>query len=422
MSSKQIEIEFSANQKRMTSITKRLGFMMFRKRLLGLLVSQALLGVLIYLCFFAGLEIGALGRILPFYGYERQIVQGEGSEVFYRLSQDDEILAKPEISSALKSIRSFLVILTVLRVVFLLPAISSDRSKIREVLTPLNEIALQADRLSKMSFTEDKYQLIEEAITRIQPQDAQTLSLEDEDLSGIEAAMNNLLKRVRDSYRQQARFVNDASHELRTPIAVIKGYAGMLSRWGREDEKILDEAIEAIVHETGHMEMLVEQLLFLARGDSGKTTLSLTTFSLNELMQEIYEESFMIDESHRYRLTDDGSGEISLTADRGLIKQAVRILIDNANKFTPEGEDIALSYGRRDGSLFISVQDNGIGMEEKDIAHIFERFYRSDEVRGYDGTGLGLSIAKWIVDKHRGHFEITSRQSLGTRIVIVLPA
>ena len=127
-------------------------------------------------------------------------------------------------------------------------------------------------------------------------------SLGDQELQGIEAAMNNLLRRMHESYQQQARFVNDASHELRTPIAVIQGYANMLDRWGREDESVLNESITAITHEADHMNQLVEQLLFLARGDSGRTKLKQEPINPGPMMQEIYEESLMIDENHPYRL------------------------------------------------------------------------------------------------------------------------
>ena len=113
--------------------------------------------------------------------------------------------------------------------------------------------------------------------------------------------------------RQQSRFVNDASHELRTPIAVIQGYANMLERWGKTDEKILDEGIGAIKNEAEHMNYLVEQLLFLARGDSGRTALNKQPVMTNDLMREIYEESLMIDEKHRYRLKDTGEpAEVSV--------------------------------------------------------------------------------------------------------------
>lgn len=291
---------------------------------------------------------------------------------------------------------------------------------IRQVLAPIDEIALKADALSRMTFTEDKYQEIEDAISHLNPDEAGLLSFGDADLQGIEAAMNNLLIRMRDSYRQQARFVNDASHELRTPIAVIEGYANMLSRWGREDEKVLDESIAAIQHESKHMKHLVEQLLFLARGDSGKMKLTMEPVSIKAMMQEIYEESLMIDEEHRYCFRPQDA-DITVQADAMMLKQAVRILVDNAAKYTEKGDEIILGCGvEEEGRPYLQVQDTGIGMATQDVEHMFERFYRADDARSYQGTGLGLSIAKWIIDKHKGHFEILSRTELGTRIRIYL--
>ena len=168
------------------------------------------------------------------------------------------------------------------------------------------------------------------------------------------------------------------------------------------------------------MNYLVEQLLFLARGDSGRTSLNRQQVRTDELMTEIYEESLMIDEKHRYRLSNSGLWE-EVLIDPGLMKQAVRILVDNAAKYTPEGEEIQLSYGINEkGSPYLQVQDLGQGISESELPHIFERFFRADEARGSAGTGLGLSIAKWIVDKHEGHFEVLSVRDLGTRIRIVL--
>ncbi len=136
-------------------------------------------------------------------------------------------------------------------------------------------------------------------------------------------------------------------------------------------------------------------------------------------MKEAYEESVMIDEKHVYRFRPDEE-DVTVPADPGLLKQAVRILIDNAAKYTGEGDEISLSCGTADGHPYLQVQDCGIGMAQSDARHMFERFYRADKARSFEGTGLGLSIAKWIVDKHRGHFEVLSRPDIGTRIRIVL--
>ncbi len=268
----------------------------------------------------------------------------------------------------------------------------------------------------------ERVHTLESALEEFRPekQDA-VLRTGDRDLKGLEDAINNLIVRTRDSYSQQIRFVSDASHELRTPIAVIKGYTDMLDRWGKEDEKILSESIEAIKVETDHMNRLVEQLLFLARGDSGRQRLTFKLFSLSDMAKEVYDESLMIDPSHHWHLSNKEN--IMAYGDEAMLKQSVRILVDNASKYTPEGETVKLSVETdEEGAPTISVSDEGVGISESDMSHLFERFYRSDASRSrhQGGTGLGLAIAKWIVDRHDGYFDIISREGIGSRFTIHL--
>ena len=298
-----------------------------------------------------------------------------------------------------------------------------DTLKVRSKLMPLQEFADAALKLSELdSEAEQRYQKLENAIDMLSPaDDDQKLSTGDAELAGLETAVNKLMSRMRDSYRQQARFVSDASHELRTPIAVIKGYADLLDRWGKTDEKILEESIQAIKDESENMQHLVEQLLFLARGDSGRTPLNISDFDMSDMMKEVWEESSMIDKDHDYRF--ESGGEIPARGDISLIKQAARILIENASKYTPEGGEIMLKSLAVEGHPAFSVQDSGIGISQSDIPHIFDRFYRADDSRSKQtgGSGLGLAIAKWIVERHGGRFEVISRKDIGTRITVILP-
>lgn len=295
--------------------------------------------------------------------------------------------------------------------------------KIRYYLRPIRQMAERTRQLSEFALDESRYQNLEEAISdlHVERPDAR-LTGSHKELQGIERAVNELLERMRRSYRQQTQFVSDASHELRTPIAVIQGYVNMLDRWGKEDEAILSESIEAIKNESGHMQHLVEQLLFLARGDSNRQKLDKIELSLNHIMREVYDESLMIDEHHRYCYEE--SGDAVICGDHDMIKQSARILVDNAAKYTKEGEEIILRAGSSaDGTPFYSIQDNGIGMAEEEVEHAFDRFYRADAVRNSKtgGTGLGLSIAKWIVEQHGGYYDVVSRQELGTRFTVVFP-
>ena len=431
---------YGDQSKRMSSITRKLHFLMVRKKLWIWLLSDVLLFFLLCAAFLAGIEYQYFSSFPALGNYSRSLSSGENHrQLWYTLTEKSgKVLFHKDVTLLLATAVAVTGIILVLQLLSLLLSFYPEHKRIRTILSPINEIALRADELSRMSFSEDKYQVLEDAIEHIHPGEAQTLSFQDSDLVGVEAAINNLLIRMRDTYRQQSRFVNDASHELRTPIAVIQGYANMLNRWGKEDEKILDESITAIRNEADHMNHLVEQLLFLARGDSGKTSVTMEEVDLSSMMQEVYEESFMIDESHPYRYRPP-DGNLYIKADPALLKQAVRILIDNAAKYTKPGDEILLECGMTGAGqasslpetsdagnpsaaeAYIQVQDTGIGMEEADVQQMFERFYRSDEVRSYQGTGLGLSIAKWIVDKHGGHFETLSRTGLGTRIRILLP-
>lgn len=301
--------------------------------------------------------------------------------------------------------------------------VAFGNSRIRKKLKPIYEIAETANRLSNIDFNEEKFHNLEDAISKISPVTSDDrIRIEDSELQGLEDAINELLDKMRDSYRQQARFVSDASHELRTPISVIQGYANMLDRWGKNDESILEESIIAIKSEAECMKNLVEQLLFLARGINGKTQLTVTEFLLKDMINEVFEESKMIDENHIYRYV--GSENVKVSGDMGLLKQTARILVQNAAKYTEEGEVITLRVGNtNNGEVYFSVQDNGIGIDEEDVSHIFERFFRADtaRVRKEGGTGLGLSIAKWIIDSHKGYFSVISRREIGTRITVFLP-
>ncbi len=293
-----------------------------------------------------------------------------------------------------------------------------ERKNLKALFAPIDEMAAAAQQLAKHSFDEEKLRNLESAIAGISAPDAR-IEVEDEELMGLEQAMNDMLRRLQESARQQMRFVDDASHELRTPIAVLQGYTRMLERWGKSDPKVLEESIAAIATETEHMKTLVEQLLFLARGDMGRSNLTLKPMPLSPLMKELFEESRMIDGDHEYAL--EVCPELWAQGDEAMLKQALRILIDNAAKYTPEGGQILLRMSREGENVLLSVQDSGIGIAKEDVEHVFDRFYRADKARTKGGSGLGLSIAKWIIEGHGGTGSVLSYEGVGTRVTVSLP-
>ena len=241
------------------------------------------------------------------------------------------------------------------------------------------------------------------------------------ELQSLAEAINGMLDRINAAYQSQMRFVSDASHELRTPIAVIQGYANLLSRWGKDDPAVLQESIDAIRSEAESMKELVEQLLFLARGDNDTMRIEMEVLELTALAGEVAREMEMIDQTHDFQAR--WTGPVYLYGDDGLVKQALRVLVDNSVKYSPDGGTITLTVEAAGDTARLSVQDQGQGMNAASLPRIFDRFYRTDESRARQtgGTGLGLSIAKWIVERHGGHIEVWSFEGVGTRMTMVFP-
>lgn len=242
----------------------------------------------------------------------------------------------------------------------------------------------------------------------------------DDELKRLANTFNKMIDGLQDSINRQTQFVSDASHELRTPIAVIHGYANLLDRWGKNDKEALEKSIYAIKLEANNMANLVEKLLFLAKGDSGRQVIEKKEFYLNKLIEEVVNESKVIDEKHEIFSERNDIGKI--VADYEMMKQMLRIFINNSIKFTPEGGKIEISSEMNRGFVKIIVSDTGIGIPENEIANIFDRFYTVEKSRTKEktGTGIGLSIAKWIIDMHQGSIEVESEEGRGTKVVVIL--
>lgn len=241
------------------------------------------------------------------------------------------------------------------------------------------------------------------------------------ELKDLAATINEMLDRIEVSYESQKQFVSDASHELRTPISVIQGYVNMVDRWGKDDPSIMEESITAIKEESQSMQSLVEKLLFLSRNDKKTLKLDKKIFNMKDVVEELLKETKMVAQDRK--VWTRGLDDVSVYGDKQTLKQAIRVFIDNAIKYSQSGDEIIISCENYKGACKVSVEDTGIGMKEKDMDNIFERFYRSDDVRNKSiaGHGLGLSIAKLIVLKHTGSIRIRSQYEKGTCFTIVLP-
>lgn len=241
------------------------------------------------------------------------------------------------------------------------------------------------------------------------------------ELKDLASVINAMLDRIETSYESQKQFVSDASHELRTPIAVIQGYANLLNRWGTTNEEVLHESIDAIQNEARSMQDLVEKLLFLSRHDKKTLKLTKKRFNMGKLIEDMLKETKLVAGNRIITCTE--MEDVIVYGDKQAIKQAIRIFIDNAVKYTHDGDEIIIKCQKVNEDCVVTIQDNGIGMTQQDIDHIFDRFYRSDYVRNQNisGHGLGLSLAKLIILAHTGKIKVRSQFKKGSSFIITLP-
>ena len=236
-----------------------------------------------------------------------------------------------------------------------------------------------------------------------------------EEFSTVFKAYEEMLKRLDKQVQLQVEFVQNASHELRTPISVISGYNKLIDRWGMEDREVLKEALKAIKDETQNINSLIEKLLFLAKKDHLK--LEKNTFCIKEMVDDInYEMSILYPNA---KLSSNGDKNIKFTSDADLFKQLLRNLIKNGIVYSSEGK-VSTDYYLEDSNLVLKIQDDGIGMEPEKIEKIFEKFYRVDKSRSreFGGHGLGLAIVKNILEVLGGEIQIESAPDKGTSIFL----
>ncbi|WP_168118595.1 ATP-binding protein [Paenibacillus sp. HB172176] len=227
---------------------------------------------------------------------------------------------------------------------------------------------------------------------------------------------------IQRAWDKQQQFVSDASHELRTPLAVMRIH---LERFLRNPDRTIEKEskkVAVMLDETERMSRLVANLLTLARSDTHELQLMKEDVNLTECIGRITESAEGLAAAKGLRVEVSAEEELKLQADRERINQLLLILLDNAIRYTSEGE-ISLSAERRGQSIRLSVSDTGIGMNGEEMPRIFDRFYRADKMRSRSdgGVGLGLSIAKWIVEAHGGAISVESEPGKGSTFHVMLP-
>ncbi len=243
-----------------------------------------------------------------------------------------------------------------------------------------------------------------------------------EELTVLSASFNELLSRLDQSFESMRRFVADASHELRTPISVIRGEADVALSKERAPAEYR-ESLAIILDESRRLSRLVDDLLNLARADAGHVQLQVREFYFNDLMAECCRSVQALAAARNIQVECRTGEDVQFRGDEELLRRLVVNLLDNAIRYTPPGGTVSAAL-RADGrELSVQVADTGMGIAAEAVPHLFERFYRADKARSRQdgGFGLGLAIVKWIAESHHGAVDLASRPGAGSTFTVTLP-
>jgi two-component system, OmpR family, sensor kinase len=280
----------------------------------------------------------------------------------------------------------------------------------RRSLSPVVEMSTQAGRIGADNLHE-----------RLPVRNAQ------DELGHLAGSFNNLLDRLDHSFEQQRRFMADASHELRTPVAILCGEADVTLSQPRRSPEDYRASIDILRAEARRLKHIVEDLFTLARADAGQHPLTLSNFYLDELITECSRSMKTLANAKQITLTCNASKELPIEADEALLRRMIVNLLDNAVKYTSSRGTVSLSCDAEDSRYVMTVSDTGQGIPLELQPRIFERFFRADKVRSRSesdggGAGLGLSISQWIVQAHGGKLELARSDKDGSAFTVYLPA
>jgi heavy metal sensor kinase len=327
----------------------------------------------------------------------------------YRLGRRDIVIgAARSLESQERTLREARYALGIGIPLMLVVATAGGSLLARKSLEPVAAIAGQAARISATS--------LHERVAVPNPHD---------ELGRLAAVLNDLLERLDRSFDEQRRLMADASHELRTPVAIISGEAELaLSRETRSTAELRD-ALERVRAESDRLKHIVDDLFLLARAEAGDPIMVPREVYLGEVAADSVRAVRSLAEQKNVALAFTGSEDLPFQGDEALLRRLFVNLLDNAIKYTPAGGNVTLSAERRNGDYLVTVADNGPGIPPDAQPHIFDRFYRSERDRrasATSGAGLGLAIASWVAQTHGGSVSLESSSTAGSRFAVRLPA
>lgn len=305
-----------------------------------------------------------------------------------------------------RSLERFRELLYSLAPIFLILAALGGHLLSRRALAPVDQITQAARSIGAHDLSQ-----------RLQ------VSRTGDELDRLAATLNEMLARLEAAFQRVTQFTADASHELRTPVSILRTNAELALRKPRSDAEYRD-ALSRILDESEKISRMIEQLLLLARADSASGLLSMTRNDLVAVLQNACREARVLAEAKHLAFNESlPQSPVWVQGDPASLERLFMILLDNAVKYTPGGGQIDVRLGADDGFAVADIHDTGPGIAPEDTARIFDRFYRADPARSREsgGTGLGLAIGKWIVEAHHGEIRLDTAVGQGSTFHVRLP-
>jgi heavy metal sensor kinase len=243
-----------------------------------------------------------------------------------------------------------------------------------------------------------------------------------DEIASLTVALNQMIARLDESFQNNNRFTADASHDLRTPLTILRGELESLVV-DRDMPAGVRDKLGSLLEEIERLVKIVEGLFALSRLDMGEAQAERVQFDLAALAETTAEQMILLAEERKIALSYAPSGVVEVKGDRTRLKQALVNLLDNAIKYTPDGGKITLSVEAEDGVAKVEVADTGIGIQEEALPHVFKRFFRAPGVRAgnIEGSGLGLAIVQAIFSAHGGGVSVVNTPPAGCRFTGTLP-
>lgn len=242
-----------------------------------------------------------------------------------------------------------------------------------------------------------------------------------DELGRLAETFNAMIARLKDSFQRINQFSIDVSHELKTPLTILKGETEVVLRKERNNGEYKN-LLQSNLEEIDRMAQIIDDLLLLSKADSQDIKLNIGNISLRDLVSDVCVNMKLFADKKDIALVVDDLADVRMAGDELKLRRMLWNIMENGIKYTQQGGIVTVSSYTNNGYVCINVKDNGIGISNDDIKYIFDRFYRADRSRKREsGSGLGLSISKWIAEAHKGFIEVVSQPSKGSQFLIKLP-